>query len=99
MPPPREGYPMRAAVVLAVLALPALARADEKPKFAIELTAPKEVYPDEAVTVKAAIRNLTTGDVQVLRDVDGAFDGLRGAADFRWVVKFNGQLMARRTDV
>ena len=92
---------MRTAVVLAVLALPALARADEKPKFIIELTAPKEVYPDEAVavTVKAAIRNLTKEDAQVLRDVDGAFDGLRGAADFRWVVKFNGQLMARRTDV
>jgi hypothetical protein len=90
---------MRAAIVLAVLALPALARAEDKPKFTLELTAPKEIYPDEAITVKAAIHNATKEDTQVLRDVDGAFDGLRGTVDFRWVVKADGKLLARRTDI
>lgn len=93
---------MRLLAALAVLALPVPpvgARADEKPKFTIELTAPKEIYPDETLTVRAAIRNHTTEDAQVLKDIDGAFHGLRPAADFRWVVKFNGQLLPRRTDV
>lgn len=90
---------MRAIAVLVVLALPALARADDPPKFTIELTAPKEIYPDEQLDVKAAIRNNTKNDAEVLRDIDGAFDRLRAAADFRWVMKKDGKLMAQRKDV
>jgi hypothetical protein len=90
---------MRVAAVLAVLVLSAGARAEEKPRLQIELTAPKEIYPDEAVTVKAALRNIGKEDLQVLRDVDGAFDGLRNVVSFRWVVKTNGQLVPRRTDI
>jgi hypothetical protein len=90
---------MRLTTVLAVLFLFAGARAEEKPKLQIELTAPKEIYPDEVVTVKAALRNGGKEDIQVLRDVDGAFDGLRNVVDFRWVVKTNGQLVRRRTDI
>jgi hypothetical protein len=73
--------------------------AEDKPKFRIELTAPKEIYPDEVPAVSAALKNTGTEDVQVLRDVDGAFDGLRNVVDFRWIVKTKGQLVLRRTDV
>ena len=51
---------MRAVAVLVVLVLPAFARAEDKPKFTIELTAPKEIYPDETLDIKAAIRNNTS---------------------------------------
>lgn len=88
-----------AATGLVLLASASITHADEKPKFTIELSAPKEIYPDEVPSVKAAIRNNTREDATVLRDVDGAFDLLRGTVDFRWVVKRNGQLLPRRTDV
>jgi hypothetical protein len=88
------------AAVFAVFALPALAcAADEKPKVEIELTAQKEIYPDEQLRVKAVIRNAGKDEIQVMKNVDGAFYGLRSVVDFRWVVKKNGQLVLRRTDV
>lgn len=96
------GFVMRAIIVavFAVFALPAIGRAaDEKPKVEIELTAPKEIYPDEYITVKAVLRNAGKDEIQVMKNVDGAFWGLRSVVDFRWVVKKNGQLVLRRTDV
>ncbi|MBM3980207.1 MAG: hypothetical protein FJ304_07970 [Planctomycetes bacterium] len=87
------------ALVFALLALPAVARGDEKPNLKIELTAPDAVYPDETVTVKAVIRNAGKGDVYVLQATDGAYDGLLNMVEYRWSATKNGQRMARRTDV
>ncbi len=89
---------MRALAVLAVLVLPEFAHA-QKPKLELELSAPKEIYPDEVVTMKAVVHNLGKEDAYVMRNVDGAFHGLRNVVDFRYVVKKNGQLVLRRTDV
>jgi hypothetical protein len=93
---------MRALAVVAVLAVPALARADDKPKPKLEIepsASQKEIYPDENVGMKAVIRNAGKSDVQVMRNVDGAFDGLRGPVSFKWVVKREGQLVPRRKGV
>lgn len=90
---------MRLLAVAAVLVLPALARAEEKPKLEIELSAPKEIYPDETLKVTAVIRNAGKEDVHVLPAVDGAFDGLRGVVAYKWTVKKNARVVPRRNDL
>ncbi len=92
---------MRAVVVLALLVVPAFALAEEnpKPKLEIELTAPKELYPDEAVNVKAVIRNAGKESVHVVKCVDGAADALRNMVEYKWKVTKNGQAVSRRTDI
>lgn len=89
----------RAFLALALLAVPALVLADEKPKLEIEMTAPKELYPDEEVAVRVAIRNAGKETVHVLTAVDGAADGLRNMVEYKWTVTKNGQPMSRRTDI
>lgn len=87
---------MRAAVAcLAVLACAGLGRADDppKPKLAIELTAPKEVYPDEGVVVKATVCNVGRTDAYVVRAIDGSFDRYRSVVGYWWVVKKDGQVV------
>lgn len=90
---------MRLLAVVAVLVLPALARAAEQPKLEIDLSAPKEIYPDETLNVTAVIRNAGKEDVHVLPALDGAFDGLRGMVTYKWTVKKNAQVIARRNDI
>jgi hypothetical protein len=87
------------ALVFALLALPPVARGDEKPNLKIDLTAPDAVYPDESVVVKAVIRNAGKGDVIVVQATDGAFDGWLNMVEYRWSATKNGQRMARRTDI
>lgn len=88
-----------AAACLAAFACAGLCPADEKPKLTLEITAPKEVYPDERVVVKAEIYNGGKDDAHAVRAIDGSFDGLRSVVSYRWVVKSNGKLVPRRTDV
>lgn len=89
---------MRAALVALVLAA-AVARADEKPAFEIDLTAQKSFYPDEYPDIKCTIRNAGKGDGFVFGPVDGAFDGLRAMVSYRERVTFNGQGHPRRNDI
>jgi hypothetical protein len=91
---------MRAVVVcLAVLAAPVLAAAADKPALVLEVLAPKEVYPDETIDVKAVIRNTGKEDAYVVRAIDGSFDRLRSVVDYKWVVKKGADRVPRRTDV
>ena len=91
---------MRAVVVcLAALAAPALAAAAEKPALVLEVIAPKEVYPDEPIDVKAVIHNTGKEDAYVVRAIDGSFDRLRSVVDYKWVVKKGADRVPRRSDV
>lgn len=90
---------MRYIAVVALLAIPHFARADDKPKLAIELTGPKEMYPDEQFAPKAVIHNDGNADVYIVRAIDGSFDNLRSVVSYKWIVKKNGQAVSRRTDV
>jgi hypothetical protein len=91
---------MRSVLIcLAVLAPGGLTAADEKPALVLEVIAPKEVYPDEQVEVRAVFRNAGKTDAYVVRAIDGSFHGLRSVVDYRWVVKKGADRVPRRTDI
>jgi hypothetical protein len=91
---------MRAfSIVLLLVLCPHVLRGEEKPQVEIVLTTQKEIYPDEKVAVKVAIKNSGKDDVHILQAVDGAFDGLRQFVDYRWAVKREKIAVPQRNDI